>query len=92
MVRADEGPVRRVSPLSMLFFAAAVAFVVIGVVYFTRTSVQLPTFLPGHYERSHAAGHIAQARKHHFKLGVVAFGLAALSVIWAGWFADEPDS
>jgi hypothetical protein len=76
----------------VLLVAVAVAFIVIGFVYFTKTSAQLPSFLPGHYERSHAAGHVAQAHKHHIKLGLLAFGLAALSLIEAGWFAGEPDS
>ena len=98
-VRVDRAPVvstaarsgPRLSGLSLLFFTVAVAFIVIGFVYFTRTSVQLPSFLPGHYERSHAAGRVAQAHKHHIKLGLLAFGFAALSLVGAGWFADTPD-
>jgi hypothetical protein len=91
VVRTATRPGQRVSGLSVVFFAVAVAFIVIGFVYFTRTSVQLPSFLPGHYERSHAAGHVAEAHKHHIKLGLLAFGLAALSLIEAGWYADAPD-
>ena len=91
MVSAEKRSGARVSGLSVLFLAVAFAFVVIGLVYFMRTSVQLPSFLPGHYERSHGAAHVAQAHKHHIKLGLLAFGLAALSLIEAGWFADESD-
>ena len=98
-VRVDRAPVvrtttrsgPRVSGLSLLFFAVAVAFIVIGFVYFTRASAQLPSFLPGHYEPSHAAGRVAQAHKHHIKLGLLACGFAALSLIEAAWFADAPD-
>ena len=79
------------SGLSVLFFAAAVALVVIGFVYFTKTSVQLPSVLPGHFEPSHAAGHVAQAHKHHVKLGLLSFGLAVLGLIAAVWYADADD-
>lgn len=76
----------------MLFLVVAVAFIVIGFVYFTKSSAQLPSFLPGHYEQSHAAGHLTQAHKHHIKLGLLAFGLAALSLVEAGWFAADPNA
>ena len=65
----------RVSAWSVVFLVVAVALLAIGFVYFTTTSARLPAFLPGHYERSRLPGLIAQARKHHLRLGLLSFGL-----------------
>lgn len=77
---------------SVVLLAVAAALVVIGLLYFTRTSAHLPTFLPGHYERSSVPGHVAQARKHHVRLGLVAFGLALVAVVAAAYAAQPEDA
>jgi hypothetical protein len=76
--------------LSIVFLLGSVALIFIGLVYFTTTSAHLPTFLPGHYESSHAAGHVAQAKKHHVKLGLMSFGLALAATV-AAWFVARPE-
>jgi hypothetical protein len=78
-------PDRRFSSLSVVLLLVAIGLAILGVVYFIETSAHLPAYLPGHYEPSRAAGHIAQARKHHVKLGALCFALAIVAVITA-WF------
>lgn len=80
----------RITGLSLLLLAVAVGLVVLGLVYFTTTSAHLPAFLPGHYERFRGAGHVAQARKHHVKLGLLSFGLALAAAV-AAWYAAAPE-
>jgi hypothetical protein len=57
-----------------------VAFVVIGIVYFTRTAAQLPSFVPGHQ---------AGSAHHHVEHGLAMIGLACLAVVGA-WFTTAP--
>jgi uncharacterized membrane protein len=73
-----------------LFGLLAIALTVVGIVYLTTTSVHLPSYLPGHFERAHAAGQLAQAHKHHVKLGIASFVLAALALV-AAWYSAAPD-
>jgi H+/Cl- antiporter ClcA len=86
-----EGERSRITAFSVVLLLVALGLVVVGFIYFTRTSTHLPTFLPGHYEPNHAPGHVAQAHKHHVKLGLLAFGLALLAVI-ASWYVSEPEA
>lgn len=58
----------------------AIALVVVGVVYVTTTSGNLPSFFPGHLKGS---------AHHHVKHGIAAFALAAVALIGA-WFTTAP--
>ena len=98
MIDRDRAPVvvtqreqvgRRFGALSVLLFLVAAALIVLGFVYFTKSSAHLPSFLPGHYERSHAPGHVAQAHKHHVRLGLLSLGLAVLAVMSAFYVAES---
>ena len=80
----------RISASALTFIGLAVVLAVVGFVYFTTTSADLPSFLPGHFEASHAAGQVAQARKHHVKLGVASFALA-ICALAAAWYSAAPD-
>jgi hypothetical protein len=89
----ERAPVeRRISPAAGLLVVVAIGFVVLGFVYFTRTSAHLPSYLPGHYEPSRLPGHVAQARKHHWKLGVLCFALAVVAIASASFVAAEDAS
>jgi amino acid permease len=67
-------------PLTAVCLALAIAFVIIGIVYFTSTASALPSFLPGHQ---------AGSAHHHTKHGIAMIGLAVLAVIGA-WFTTAP--
>jgi hypothetical protein len=67
-------------PLVVLCGVLAVVFVVLAVVYFTRTAADLPSFLPGH---------AAHSTRHHTKHGIAMLGLAVLSAIGA-WMLSAP--
>lgn len=67
-------------PLTGVCLLAAAVFVVLAVVYFTRTAGDLPSFLPGHQ---------AGSAHHHTKHGVAMVGLAVLALIGA-WFSTAP--
>jgi uncharacterized membrane protein len=54
---------------------AALVFLVLAVVYFTRSAQDLPAFFPGHE---------AGVTRHHTKHGLAMVGLAVFSVI-GGW-------
>lgn len=69
-------------PLTAACLLAAVAFVVIGIVYFTQTAAQLPSFVPGHQ---------AGSAHHHVKHGIAMLGLACLAGVGA-WFTTAPAS
>jgi hypothetical protein len=55
--------------------AAALIFVVLAVVYFTRSAQDLPSFLPGHQ---------TGVTRHHTKHGIAMLGLAVFAVV-GGW-------
>jgi hypothetical protein len=59
----------------------AAAFVVLAVVYFTKTAQDLPAFLPGHQ---------AGLTRHHTKHGIAMLGLAVLSVVGAWMLSGTP--
>jgi amino acid permease len=67
-------------PLTAMCLLAAVAFVVVGVVYFTQTAASLPSFVPGHQ---------AGSAHHHVKHGIAMIGLACLALVGA-WFSTAP--
>ncbi len=71
----------KIRPLTVGLFLLAILLVVIGVVYFTKTAADLPSFFPGH-----AAG----STRHHVKHGLVAFTLAVVALV-AAWFTTAPD-
>ena len=58
----------------------AVALVVVGVVYFTTTAANLPSFFPGHLKGS---------AHHHIKHGIACLTLAVIALIGA-WFTTAP--
>lgn len=61
-------------PLVFGCIALAAVFIVLAVVYFTKTAQDLPAFLPGHQ---------AGLTRHHTKHGIAMLGLAALSLVGA---------
>jgi hypothetical protein len=67
-------------PLTAVCLLAAVVFVLIAVVYFTKTAGGLPSFFPGHQ---------AGSTHHHTKHGIAMIGLALLALIGA-WFSTAP--
>ncbi|HEX6394002.1 MAG TPA: hypothetical protein VFZ97_11200 [Acidimicrobiales bacterium] len=70
----------RFRPLTGLMILVAVALVVIGVVYFTTTAANLPSFFPGHLKGS---------AHHHIKHGIASVTLAVIALI-AAWFTTAP--
>jgi amino acid permease len=60
----------------------AVALVVIGIVYFTTTAGNLPSFFPGRLKGS---------THYHTKHGIAAISLAVVALIGA-WFTTAPSS
>jgi amino acid permease len=67
-------------PLIAVCGVLAVVFVIVGVVYFTKTAADLPSFFPGHD---------AHSTKHHVKHGIAMVGLAILSLVGA-WMLSGP--
>ncbi len=67
-------------PLTGLLIVVAAVFVVIGVVYLTKTAGQLPAFFPGH---------TAGSTHKHTKHAIAVFSLAALTLVGA-WFSTAP--
>ena len=84
-----RSPVRRVDSLfarvqframTAICIAAAVACVVIAVVYFTKTADGLPSFFPGHK---------AGSAHHHTKHGLAFIVLAVVALVGA-WMTTSP--
>jgi len=71
----------RFRPLTGLLIAVAGVFVLVGVIYLTKTAGNLPAFFPGH--QAHSA-------HKHTKHGLAVFGLAAISLV-AAWFTTAPE-
>jgi len=63
--------------LTAALIILGILFVVVGVIYETRTAAHLPSFLPGHQ---------AGDTGHHVKHGIAAFALAVIAWIGA-WFS-----
>lgn len=61
---------------------AAVVFVGLAILYFTRSAQDLPAFLPGHQ---------AGLTKHHTKHGLAMLGLAVFCVIGGWMLSGQPD-
>jgi amino acid permease len=72
----------RIRPLTVLLLVLVVLLVGVGIVYFTRTAADLPSFFPGHAARS---------TKHHVKHGIAVLGVAVVVLI-AAWFTTAPTS
>lgn len=62
---------------------AALVFVVLAVVYFTRSAQDLPAFLPGHQ---------AGLTRHHTKHGIAMLVLAVLAVVGGWMLSGQPDA
>lgn len=62
--------------------AAALIFVAVAIVYFTRSAQDLPAFLPGHQ---------AGLTRHHTKHGIAMLGLAVFAVICGWMLSGRPD-
>jgi len=71
----------RIRPLTIVLILVAVALVVAGVVYFTQTAADLPSFFPGH---------AAHSTTHHIKHGMAMITLAVLA-LGGAWFTTAPD-
>ena len=69
-----------VKPATIGLVVLGLLFVVVAIVYFTKTATDLPSFMPGHQ---------SGVTKHHTKHGIALLGLAALSWIGA-WFTTAP--
>jgi hypothetical protein len=67
-------------PLTAVCLLAAAVFVVLAIIYFTRTAADLPSFLPGHQ---------AGSTHHHTKHGIAMLALACLALV-GGWFSSAP--
>ena len=70
----------RIHPLTIGLVLLAAVLVAIGVVYFTKTAADLPSYFPGH---------AAHSTKHHLKHGVAMITLALLA-LGAAWFTTAP--
>jgi hypothetical protein len=70
----------RIRPLTIGLVLLAAVLVAIGVVYFTKTAGDLPSFFPGH---------AAHSTKHHVKHGIALIMLALLA-LGAAWFTTAP--
>ena len=68
--------------MTALLILIAAALVVVGVIYFTSTAGNLPSFFPGHLKGS---------AHHHTKHGIAAIALAIVALIGA-WFTTAPGS
>lgn len=68
---------RRYAPTWVILLLAAlgVVLLIVGIVYYTKTAGQLPSFFPGHKSGS---------AHHHKKRGLVAIALAVVLFIGAG--------
>lgn len=62
--------------------AAALIFVALAILYFTRSAQDLPAFLPGHQ---------AGLTRHHTKHGIAMLGLAVFAVICGWMLSGRPD-
>ena len=69
-----------VKPATIALIVLGLLFVIVAIVYFTKTATDLPSFMPGHQ---------SGVSKHHTKHGVAMLGLAVLSWIGA-WFTTAP--
>jgi hypothetical protein len=69
-------------PLTAVCLVLAAIFVVVGIVYVTKSASGLPSFFPGHE---------AGVARHHTKHGIASFGLAVLALAGA-WFTTAPSS
>jgi len=71
----------RIRPLTIVLVVLAVIFIAAGVVYFTKTAADLPSFFPGHD---------AHSTTHHTKHGIAMIGLAVIALVGA-WFTTAPE-
>jgi hypothetical protein len=71
----------QIRPLTIVLIVLAGLFVLAGIMYFSRTAADLPSFVPGH---------TAGSSHHHIKHGIAMFGLAVLALIGA-WFTTAPE-
>lgn len=69
-------------PLTAVCLVLAVIFVVVGIVYVSKSAGALPSFFPGHQ---------AGVTRHHTKHGIACFGLSVLALAGA-WFTTAPSS
>ncbi len=60
--------------MTVVLLAAAVVFVAGGIVYFTKTAADLPSFFPGHKVGS---------TRHHIKHGLAMIAVAVVALIGA---------
>ncbi len=70
-----------IRPLTIVLVLLAAVLVAIGVVYFTKTAADLPSFFPGH---------AAHSTKHHVKHGIAMIMLAVVA-LGAAWFTTAPE-
>jgi amino acid permease len=71
----------RIRPLTILLVIVAIAFAVLGIVYFATAAKDLPSFFPGHAARS---------TRHHLKHGIAMIVLA-LVALGGAWFTTAAE-
>jgi hypothetical protein len=71
----------RIRPATVLLALLAALLIAGGIVYFTKTAQNLPSFFPGHD---------AHSTKHHLKHGLALITLAVLA-LGGAWFTTAPD-
>src|SRR5258708_2823630 len=71
---------RRLSPISWVLIVVGLAFLAVGIIYFTVTAPDLPGFIPGHVDRAVHA-------RHYTKRGIAAIAVAVLAFVAAFFFA-----
>jgi uncharacterized membrane protein len=71
---------RRLSPISWVLIVIGLVALAVGIIYFTVTAPDLPSFIPGHVDRALHA-------RHYTKRGIAAFAVAAVAFVAAFLFA-----
>jgi hypothetical protein len=77
----------RIQPVALVLLAAAVVFVVLGILYITQTANDLPGFLPGATDPKFPEcgdvqpGELCFEARAYTKRGIAAFGAAAVCLV-----------
>jgi amino acid permease len=87
---------RRIQPVAIVLVVVAVLLVIVGVIYLTQTTNDLPSWMPGRPSDRQLSLEICNADKsnrpcftprHYTKRAVAAFGLAAVALVGA-WYTS----
>ena len=86
----------RIKPISLVLVAVALVFLIIGIIYLTKTTNNLPSFMPGRPSAHQLKLAICNTGKtnrpcftprHFTKRGIAAIGLAVVALIGA-WYTS----